>query len=187
MPNKPVTTPTKTMAKPKPGEPWTPTVNVILDAAGHTFHFETIDLPMGPNNELYFHNGGQPGFVITYHLQNAPDGYVFPENLDEALWSVEDAVCPAQETHWPQFKAKGVLNNGHDLVVRNLNPKKQKFGYTLRVTNDGGQSFWNLDPIGGNEDGSTSYQSPMSYGLVAVGGALVGSLVTLGIQAMLAG
>lgn len=143
---------TKT-TRPAAGDPWEATVNVILDVENHTFKFET-DLPMGPNNEISFYNDGQPGFVITYHLQDPRHGYAFPENLDEALFSTKDPVCPTSHGQWGQFKAKAVTDNGINLVVRNLNKDKHRFGYTLRVTKDGGLSFWNLDPIGGNENGS---------------------------------
>ena len=48
------------MTHPKKGEPWTPTVDVILDLANDTFHFETDDLPLGPKNKLTFRNEGYP-------------------------------------------------------------------------------------------------------------------------------
>jgi hypothetical protein len=145
-------TPKKTMPKPPPGDPWQAHVDVILDPATQTFKFETNDLPMGPDNKLFFANDGQPGFVVTFHLKDPTYGFVFPENLDEALYSVEEAKCPDEPGQWSQFHAKAVNNNGHDLVVRNHNKKKQDFGYTLLVIDDS-NNCWKLDPIGGNENG----------------------------------
>lgn len=175
------------MTHPKKGDPWTPTVDVILDLANDTFHFETDDLPLGPKNKLTFRNEGYPGFVVTFHLKDPPDGYHFPEDLDEALWVSDQLACPDEPSKWAQFKAKAVVNNGLDLVVRNLNEKAKDFGYTLRVTKDGTE-FKNLDPVGGNENGSSNFNiSLSSYAFAAVGGAIAGSLITLGVQAVMAG
>ena len=145
------------MQRPPKGEPWTPTVDVILDPAKKKFTFESDDLPIGPNNEITFWNDGQPGFVITFHLKDPRHGYRFPETLKAALSSVDKAECPLDEGQWGQFKAKAVNNNGVDLVVRNLNETKQKFGYTLFVTDDNGQTYWPLDPVGTNENGSSKF------------------------------
>jgi hypothetical protein len=187
MAQQPTTVQPKPMEHPKKGEPWRPTVDVILDVQNDTFHFETDDLPLGPHTKLTFQNDGYPGFTITFHLKDPPDGYRFPEDLDEALWVTDQPICPDEPCKWSQFKAKAVLNNGQDLVVRNLNEKKQEFGYVLRVTKNGTE-FMNLDPVGGNENGSTSLNIALSgYAFAAVGGAVVGSLITLGVQAMLAG
>ena len=143
------------MKEPPKGDPWMVQVDVILDPSTRTFKFET-DLPKGEKNKLFFYNEGHPGFVITFHLKDPTYDYRFPEDLDEALFSVDEAVCPTEHGQWNQFKAKAITDNGRNLVVRNHNKDKVEFGYTLRVTQDGTE-FWNLDPIGGNENGS--YQS----------------------------
>jgi hypothetical protein len=187
MAQQPVAVQPKPKPHPNPGNPWTPVVDVIIDLQKDTFHFETNDLPLDPKtNKLTFYNQGYPGFVITFHLKDPPEGYRFPENLDEALWVTEQPVCPQEAGKWGQFKAKAVLNNGLDLVVRNLNEKPTDFGYALRVTNDG-TKFRNLDPIGGNQNGSSFNASVSGYAFAAVGGAVVGSLLTLGVQALFAG
>jgi hypothetical protein len=142
--------------RPPPGEPWHPVVNVVLDPDNEKFKFQSDDIEVGPNNEITFDNDGQPGFVITFHLEEPRYGYRFPEDLKAALWSIDEPECPTEEHRWGQFKAKAVNNNGIDLVVRNLNEKKRTFGYALLVTDDGGQTFWPLDPVGTNNNGSTS-------------------------------
>ncbi|HVM22937.1 MAG TPA: hypothetical protein VM308_06515 [Sphingomicrobium sp.] len=140
--------------EPAKGNPWKVDVLVVLDPASRTFRFETDDLPLGPDNELTFHNRGYPGFIITFRLKEPRHGYLFPENLDEALFSVDRPECPTSHGQWRQFKAKAVTENGKNLVVRNQNKDKIRFGFTLRVTNDRGATFWNLDPIAGNENGN---------------------------------
>ena len=145
------------MKRPPPGEPWSPQVDVILDLANKKFHFESDDIEIGKDNYISFCNDGQPGYVITFHLRDPRDEYRFPEDLKAALWADDEPACPESECHWGQFKAKAVNNNGVDLVVRNLNEHKRQFGYALLVTNDGGQSFLRLDPIGGNENGPSMF------------------------------
>lgn len=144
--------------RPPPGKPWNVVINVTLDPNHDAFHFHSDDIEIGPNNEITFENDHQPGFVITFHLEDA-HGYRFPEDLKAALSSVDEARCPdLDEGQWGQFKAKAVNNLGEDLVVRNLNETKRKFGYSLFVTNDGGNTFWRLDPIGNNDNGSARSQ-----------------------------
>jgi hypothetical protein len=141
--------------EPPKGEAWSALVEVILDPGTRKFHFETSDLPLDPaTNELTFHNYDHPGYVITFRLKEPNFGYAFPDDLDEALFSVDRPICPDTRGQWAQFKAKAVSDGGKSLVVRNHNKDKVRFGYTLRVTDDKGASFWNLDPIGSNENGS---------------------------------
>ena len=67
----------------------------------------------------------------------------------------------------------------------NKNRTKQDFGYTLQVTdNDYGASYLPLDPGGTNENGS--FKSNLAtIAVTLLGGAAVGSLLTLGIQSMM--
>lgn len=152
------------------------------------FHFETTDLPMGPNNHLYFRNCGNDGFYVYYDIQSG--GYRFPDFgisnkwKKEALYSQAQSGCPASEGQWGQFETKDVTNSGQTLVVWNKNRTKQDFGYTLRVTNDNGASYLPLDPGGTNENGS--FKSNLAtIAVTLLGGAAVGSLLTLGIQSMM--
>lgn len=173
------------MKKPKPGDPWMPVVNVILHPENQTFEFQSADIDIGPKNSITFQNDGQTGFVITFRLQSPPDQYRFPENLAEALWVTEDPGCPTERNNGggPMI-AKAVNNNGMDLVVRNKNKDKEVFGFAPRVSNDGGKSFWNLDPVGTNDNGGWGRNNYSAYIGAAVGGALVGALLTLGIEQM---
>lgn len=175
-----------------PGSPNKATVKVTLQL-GQTppFLFTSSDLPVGPNNELTFANNGNPGFLIDYELQEPTNGFRFPENsipnnLKEALYSAKGAGCPTTEGQWEQFTAQTVKQQGKVLTVRNLNDEVAEFGYTLRITNDGGATYTPLDPGGFNQNGPSA-ASRASYVAVAVAGAVAGSLLTLGAQALLDG
>jgi len=148
---------TTKMHRPPPGVPWNVLINVILHPDDKTFHFQSDDVEIGPDNQITFKNDHQPGFVITFHLEEPRHGYRFPEDHKAALSSVDEARCPGvDDGQWGQFKSKAVNNLGEDLVVRNLNERQRKFGYTLFVTDDDGKTFWPLDPIGNNENGSSA-------------------------------
>ena len=167
-------------------------VNVILHPAGSNppFHFATTDLPLGPNNVLTFVNSGHPGFHVYYDLDDSQNpGYLFPDSpipdhLGEALYSKPQAGCPNNKGQWGQFKALGVENSGKTLLVHNRNQSIVNFGYTLRVTKDGGASYLPLDPGGVNQNGP---QRNFSLAVVLIVGAVVGSLLTIGAEALLQG
>lgn len=174
------------MKKPKPGDPWMPIVDVILHPDTQTFEFKSSDIDIGPKNSIIFQNDAQPGFVVTFRLQGPPNEYRFPENLAEALWVTEDADCPTEKNNGggPMI-AKAVNNNGLDLVVRNKNKDKETFSFAPRVSNDGGRTFWNLDPVGSNENGSWG-RNVFSADIGAVIGGFVGGvLVTLGVEQLM--
>jgi hypothetical protein len=174
------------------GTPRKVIVNVVLDPTSNPpkFKFET-DLPKGNGkDELMFYNEHHPGLHVHYTLKDPAFGYVFPDKpipnyLDEALWSTDQAICPTSEGQWEQFTAHKVEDSGKTLVVSNLNENVQQFGYALRVTKDGGQHYWNLDPIGGNQNGSYVARDLSGYAVAAVVGAVAGSLATLGVQALM--
>lgn len=177
-------------------------VKVILDLPGSSppdrppFHFETKDLPMGPENFLVFRNQHHPGFLIHFDLDDTLNpGYRFPEkslfpvsppdqNLDAALYCAAQPPCPMSPSKWGQFIAKEVSNDGMTLKVLNRNDSPRNFWYTLRVTKDAGVSYGNLDPGGGNENGPTTrftVSSAMLFGGAVATGVLsaVATTVTL--------
>lgn len=135
-------------------------VNVHLDSVRPLqFRVEPEDEDLkGPEGQIQFTNNCHPGFLVKFVLQRATDGYLFPRNAQakEAIWSeVGDGKCP-QSSKRDVFKAPRVSPDGKILTVTNPNPKpaQGKFGYTLRVTNDGGESFLDLDPGGINNNGN---------------------------------
>ncbi len=160
------------------------TVKVVLHAPGSNpaFHFESTDLPIGPNNVLYFSNCQQgQHFMITYSLDDqANPGYRFPTGANskkDALWVQQGTACPTQQCDWNVFEAQAVLQNGMALTVKNLNDAPQDFAYTLRVQKTG--NWIELDPGGVNQNGGAPlYDNRTSYVLIALGSAIVGAFAT---------
>ena len=141
-------------------------VKVVLHAPNvdPPYHFETTDLPMGPDNVLYFRNCKKNDwFRISYNLDDtANPGYRFPPGqgpvqLQNALWVQQGFGCPQSQSSWTQFKPHSVTNNGGTLVVDNMNQNQQDFSYTLRVvkTVDGNEHWLDLDPGGVNRNGGS--------------------------------
>lgn len=147
-------------------------------------------LPTGPNGELIFANANHPGFKVHFHLQDPNGlGYRFPKAADkeEAVWSeLGNGACP-HAARWEVFTPRSVGPNRMVLTVDNPNPTPAQgpFGYTLRVTKDNGANYLKLDPGGLNQNGSRS--STTQAVLLIVGGAIAGSLLTLGAQILLQG
>ena len=168
-------------------------VDVILDSDNPVqFRIEPTppsSLPTGPNGELIFNNNHHPGFNVHFHLRDINAlGYLFPKNSDkkEAVWSeLGNGVCP-NSAKWEVFEPNHVSAHRLTLTVRNPNPSPAQgpFGYTLRVTKDNGASYLNLDPGGFNQNGSQSISKSKDL-LLAIGGAVTGSVLTLGAQALL--
>jgi hypothetical protein len=152
-------------ARKGPDKPWVVDVDVYLEDIGPPveFHIDS-SLPVDGGN-LVFYNRHRPGFTINFRLwDNTAEGnYVFPNppappNNEEAwaLWSSKGKGCPPPCSSWSVFSAQSVKDQGLTLVVRNLNDSMTEFGYTLRVTNNGGDTFVELDPGGNNMNGSSS-------------------------------
>jgi hypothetical protein len=143
-----------------PGSPWLVDVDVYLTSVNPvSFHLETC-LPMAPDGNITFKNRNRPGFEIRYNLiDETGDGYRFPPQSKraDALWSIEGQNCPPANygQQWPQFTTVRVVEpDCLTLVVRNKNETVTTFGYTLRVTKDGGLNYVDLDPGGTNDNGS---------------------------------
>lgn len=158
-------------------------VSVVLHKDGDEppFHFETTDLPLGPNNVLTFINDEFPGFIIHYDLDDTLNpGFRFPDekicnNLAEAIYVQARPGCPSGKSKWPQFWPMEVTPNGKTLIVRNENRGQVNFGYTLRVTKNGGGKYLDLDPGGDNKNGPIA---PFVSSWIAT--ALTGAIVGLG-------
>jgi hypothetical protein len=106
--------------------------------------------------KLVFHNRGRHGFFVRFQLHDETgEGWKFPRQAEHALRSSYGPGCPpASAGQWPQFTAHHSEANGTRLVVRNLNETVAEFGYTLRITKDGGETFRDLDPGGDNQNGN---------------------------------
>jgi hypothetical protein len=152
-----------------PQKPWEIDVDVYLKSVGPPADFQMkACLPIDKTNKnLYFYNEGRPGFIINFHLYDntnngAGSGYVFPnppappnKESEWALWSRQGPGCPPKDHgQWAEFTSQNVKDQGQTLVVVNKNETVTEFGYTLRVTNDDGQKFVDLDPGGYNQNGN---------------------------------
>ena len=165
------------------------TVQVTLQSE-HPLRFDITsnDLPKDANGDLVFTNDHHPGFNVDFQFSDATlANYLFPPNAQkaEAVWSLLGASnCPT-ETASEVFQPLKVSSDCKTLTVHNSNegPNVGHFGYTLRVTKDGGTTFLALDPGGLNQNGATSYS--MSTAVAFAFGAAVGVLLTLGTQALL--
>ncbi len=135
--------------------PWTIDIDVWLEPkGGKPFYLETY-LPLRGNGDIIFENHRRDGFIINYNLRDPRNtGYLFPNDLTEALYSATGGGCPTSKGQWPQFEAQEVTNGNRTLVVRNRNNGKQSFGYTLRVTD--GTNWQDLDPGGDNQNGNSN-------------------------------
>jgi len=135
---------------------------------------------MGPGGELIFENDGHSGFFVYFDLKDPNKlGYKFPPNnkMNDAVWSrLGEGACPDTEA-WEIFDPRSVTNQGMTLRVRNTNVGSDvgKFGYTLRVTKDGGASYLPLDPGGDNKNGPIA---PFMYSWIAP--TVAGAIVALG-------
>lgn len=175
------------MGKKLPGDPKDVHVNVILNSVEKgDFRIEPNppdSLPKGTKGALEFENKGHSGFWIYFHLQDPNKlNYKFPTDnklINDTVWSAlgEDA-CP-ETPIWEVFTPRRVTDKGMTLVVRNPNikPDLGKFGYTLRVTKDGGTSYLDLDPGGNNKNGPiapfmASWITPTLAGAIVAAGTV---------------
>ena len=157
-------------------------VSVVIDNVSPlAFHFETTDLPMGPNNVLYFRNCKQgQNFLVNYELVGAP-GYRFPQTLNDAIYSKVGSKtdCPTATGTWGQFTPEKLMSSsgpgGQDriLQVRNKNSSQNEFAYTLRATD--GSNWLTIDPGGVNGNGGAPLYGQAAY---YIGAALVGAAAT---------
>ena len=157
--------PTPSLEPQRPSRPWEVDVDVYLKSVGPPAQFDILCcLPVDQNGNIVFYNNGRPGFTVNFRLyDDTNSGYVFPNPpappnkiMKWAMWSTQGQGCPPQGSgQWPEFTSVNVKDQGQTLVVRNTNTTQTNFGYTLRVTNDGGATFVDLDPGGTNENGNS--------------------------------
>ena len=173
------------------GDPKDAHVDVVLETEHPflKFRLESKDLPIGPDGELYFKNCGHPGFDVHFHLRDPNDlGYKFPshQNRKDAIWSqVGQGACPKTSAVHEIFDPRKITPDQMTLVARNVNDKTAAFGYTLWVSKTGNPPYEDLDPGGFNQNGPS--QAASNNLLLVIGGAIAGSLVTIGAQALLDG
>ena len=181
------------------------TVNLDLSSTP-PFTLDT-SLPKTNKGNLKFKGGKKDGFLISFELNDPFNVYTWGPDPAQALWSTSQAVCPDGPGQWDQFTTQGtdgITNGGMTLQVWNKNETEQDFGYTLRVTRDGGANYVDLDPIGTNENSNlkagigggtlasavvgagvgylaTQLAMPAATAMSAVIGAVIGAIVGFGL------
>lgn len=140
------------------GVPWEVEIDVHLKKGCPDPEFEiSTPLPRDPNGNIIFLNNHRPGFNIKFNLHDdTHSGYTFPgqAHVRDACWSQVGTACPTSPM-WEVFEPRRVVN-GTTLIVYNDNPSPPlgEFRYTLRVTNDGGDTYCDLDPGGVDGNGA---------------------------------
>lgn len=141
-----------------PKQPWVTEVDIYLTKGCPDPEFEIrTSLPVDQNGNIIFRNNRRPGFIIRFNLHDETgSGYVFPPQpqVQDACWSQRGSSCP-QSAVRDVFDPQRVTNHGRTLEVYNRNPSPAigPFKYTLRITNDGGATFCDLDPGGDDQNG----------------------------------
>lgn len=143
---------------------------------------------LGGSDRLKFKNDKHPGFIVNFHLKDDDNtGVAFVSTPADAMWvktfqQGEPNPCPTSESHWDQFEATDVKQQGKRLVVRNLNQYEQLFAFSLRFTKPGAANPILYDPIGENENGGGGEISAFAIGggVLLVGAALLVALKLIG-------
>ncbi len=136
-------------------------------------------LPKGTKGELVFKNDHHRGFDVHFDLVDKSGlGYKFPssDKIKSAVWSELGATSCPQDGKMEVFQPLSIDNNQMTLVVHNPNadPVVGVFYYMLRVTNNGGSSYLDLDPGGDNKNGPVSPRPTASWFASALTGGIVG-------------
>ena len=160
-------------------------VVIISDQPTMKFKLVSKDIPIGPGNHPYFKNCENNGFDVRFNLKDPNNlDYRFPNRDADAIWSeIGNGVCPHSGV-WDIFKNPQVTGNGKFLRVDNENDAEVEFGFTLNVSKDGDPPYKELDPGGTNQNGNAGMNMSKEL-LLAIGGAVAGSVLTLGAQALL--
>jgi hypothetical protein len=170
----------------------------------YKFWLETDDNKVGKKkgHDLTFDNDGKyDGFDITFEIvDHTKKDFKFMDIGEDAnghpnpdlapMWvktvaQLGGSDCPDRE-FWDQFRATEVFGNNKKLSVRNENIDKNyfKFAFMFSRTPDTGPYEIMYDPGGTNMNGTKPSFAVGPLVAAAIGGAIAGSLITLGVQAL---
>ena len=168
-------------------EPRSVTVNVILrNDDPLDFEIQSNDLSKDSNGDLIFENKEHPGFMVHFDLEDKTGkGYVFPKNskkYDAVFSQMGNSGCPTSGQ--VVFEPRNIPPHRQTLIVHNPNEGQVlgRFRYTLNVGLRGASKYLALDPGGVNQNGPTH---PISKAALLLAGAVIGSLLVLGGQALM--
>jgi hypothetical protein len=170
------------------GNPWQKSVEVTLQSV-NPLQYSIAPTGTNPlptqNGVLVFNNDHHNGFDIQFtFIDQTNSGYLWPPNnlKGQSVWSTVGTgnPCPGSP-NTEVFHAIGVDQSRTVLTVNNPNPSPAQgaFQYTLCVTNDGGNTYLQLDPGGLNNNGPTSVSYANSIQVVAVAAVALIAIVAL--------
>jgi hypothetical protein len=196
------------MGKPKAVDIWVHIENDLTQYPPNQYKFwlETDDNKIGKKkgDNLAFNNDGlYDGFDLTFKIKDKTGkGFRFmddgklsngePDPDLTPMWvkmvkEIKDGDCPDRE-FWPVFRTTGVSANNKELYVHNENPvdEPQLFKFALLFSTNPHRVPCEImyDPGGDNQDGAKPFFSLKPVAIAAVGGAIVGALLTLTVQAI---
>ena len=141
------------------------------DAQGSTEFAGGSDIWDDPSGGLHFHKDRHGLRKHDYHLvefvldDRTGDKLRFPAAPHEAMWvaKVEDEVrpaCPTKDTQsdYSVLEPICVCDEGRRLIVRNSNPRKEQWAFTLNFVREGDPDedrdrYVSWDPITHNHNG----------------------------------
>lgn len=149
------------------------TLRATKDAADQ-YQFEPkSELWDDSEQELVFRKDRHAMRKQDYHLveftldDQTGDGLKFPESPHNAMWVMEGAdranrKCPSMHTvsNYDVMEPICVCDDGDRLIVRNENPRREQWAFTLNFVKSGendadASAYVNWDPGGNNMDGGS--------------------------------
>lgn len=141
------------------------------DASGG-YHFEPeSELSKDSGDTFHFHKDRHGMRAHDYHLvefvldDQTGDGLKFPPVPHDAMWVAKagdgpEHICPNKDTpsDYSVMEPICVCDGGERLIVRNDNPRKEDWAFTVNFVKQGedpsDQSrYVNWDPVGSNQNG----------------------------------
>jgi hypothetical protein len=140
------------------------------DSSGYHFTPES-ELSDGSTDVFRFHKDRHGMRSHDYHLvefvldDHTGDGLKFPPVPHDAMWVAREAddgthVCPDKNTvsDYSVMEPICVCDDGERLIVRNDNPRKEDWAFTVNFVKRGEDPtdrsrYVNWDPVGSNQNG----------------------------------
>ena len=130
------------------------------------------DLWDDPSGSLHFHKDHHGLRKADYHLaefvldDRSGEGLKFPRVPHDAMWvaaaQAGEAKCPDKNSvsNYEVLEPISVSDDGKRLIVRNDNPRSERWGFTLNFTKRGADeadvdSYVSWDPIIDNHNGGS--------------------------------
>lgn len=150
-------------------------VTATRDSGGTRFDAQS-DLWDHPGGALHFHKDRHHMTKDDYHLvefvldDQTGDGLHFPSSPHDAMWVVRTddgaSACPDESSvsDYEVIEPICVCDDGHRLIVRNHNPRIERWAFSLNFVKSGADEsdagdYVRWDPIIQNQNGGTGGSS----------------------------